>query len=370
MTITVIQKNDLDTNKELLQTGYWAEFKEQFGWKAYCFKITSSYFTDFKVLILLRKILKNHYIAYSPFPLEMESQTSEQTNKSAELIKQISAEIRNHLPKKTIFIRFDLPWNTKGKGNIPTSLNTEKHFKKTSIYIQPLSTVLLDIASDEKEILSAMNKKTRYNIKLAFKKGVKIIECGAERLEEWYSLYEETKQRDKIAIHSLNYYKSVFRTSESYGENSPEFILLLAKIDIEADNEVDSNADRETSSEVDNKIVAGIIVGIRGTRAYYLYGASSNKKRNFMPNHALQWRGIQIAKQKGCETYDFCGIPSAEDPSDPMHGLYRFKTGFGGTIINRFGCYDYIYRGFFYRFFSLAENLRNFYYKFFKKISG
>ena len=354
MVITEIQNNELNTNEELLQTGYWAELKEQFGWKAYSFKIENSAFNglDFKILILTRKIFRNHHIAYSPFPLGFEDAVLENAwhEKAETLLKQISMEIRNFLPEKTIFIRFDLPWHTTGKGNLPLPLNTNGKLKKTNIYIQPLSTVVLNIAPPEKDILSAMKQKTRYNIKLAFKKGVEIVECGADRLPEWYNLYNETKQRDRIAIHSLAYYKSIFKTSEKYDKNSQDFKLLLAKIDKE--------------------IVAGIIVGIKGKRAYYLYGASSNKKRNHMPNHALQWRGIQIARQKGCETYDFCGIPSAENPSHPMHGLYRFKTGFGGTIINRYGCYDYVYKGFFYKFFRLAENLRNFYYKFFKKAVG
>lgn len=351
MTITKISNNDLDKNKELLQTGYWARFKEKFGWKAFGFNIKDSLFKNgsYNLLVLTRKIFGNYHIAYSPFPFEPEYISSQIKNELALKVKQVSEIIREHLPSKTVFLRYDLPWYETGKENIPEPFKQDKRFKKPSIYIQPLSTVILNIVPEDKEILLQMNKKTRYNIKLANKKGVKIIECGPEKLEDWYNLYNETKDRDKIAIHSLGYYKSVFNTAENYNK-TPEFKLLLA--------------------EIEGEPVGGIIIGIHKERAYYLYGASSNRKRNYMPNHALQWHGIQYAKQKGCKTYDFCGIPSAEDPKHPMHGLYRFKTGFGGKVINRYGCYDYINKGFLYNIYRFAENMRNFYYKVIKKSGG
>jgi lipid II:glycine glycyltransferase (peptidoglycan interpeptide bridge formation enzyme) len=104
--------------------------------------------------------------------------------------------------------------------------------------------------------------------------------------------------------------------------------------------------------------LAAIMALFRGKQATYLYGASSNIKRNLMAPYALQWRAMQDAKIFGCEVYDLFGIPPDESPGHPMAGLYRFKTGFGGRIARRPGCWDYPYRPVLHALFSGAENLR------------
>jgi len=99
----------------------------------------------------------------------------------------------------------------------------------------------------------------------------------------------------------------------------------------------------------------------------YLYGASSNEHRNLMPAYSLQWKAILDAKDRGCTTWDFYGIPPNEDPSHPMFGLYRFKTGFGGTIIHRIGSVDVPLRPIMYTCYRIAEKVRYFWYKKLKK---
>jgi lipid II:glycine glycyltransferase (peptidoglycan interpeptide bridge formation enzyme) len=96
----------------------------------------------------------------------------------------------------------------------------------------------------------------------------------------------------------------------------------------------------------------------RGKEATYLYGASSNIKRNLMAPYALQWKAIQDAQSSGCIVYDLFGIPPNEDPDHPMAGLYRFKTGFGGSIIHRPGSWDYPCKPLLYTLFKRAEHLR------------
>jgi len=108
----------------------------------------------------------------------------------------------------------------------------------------------------------------------------------------------------------------------------------------------------------EGETLAAIVVLFWGKDATYLYGASSNNKRNLMAPYALQWKAMQDAKETGCINYDLFGIPPNEDPSHPMAGLYRFKTGFGGQIVHRSGTWDFAYNGFFYGLFCLAEKLR------------
>ena len=112
------------------------------------------------------------------------------------------------------------------------------------------------------------------------------------------------------------------------------------------------------TAEHENDVLAAIIVLYRGKHATYLYGASSNNKRNLMAPYALQWRVMQDAKIYGCTQYDLFGIPPDENPDHPMAGLYRFKTGFGGKIIHRPGSWDYPYKPLLYFLFSTAERLR------------
>ena len=86
-----------------------------------------------------------------------------------------------------------------------------------------------------------------------------------------------------------------------------------------------------------------------------------------MPSYGLQWRAIRLARQRGCSFYDLFGIPPDADPRHPMHGLFRFKTGFGGRVVNRLGCYDVSWRPLAYRLYSGAEALRRAYYRGWRK---
>jgi len=111
-------------------------------------------------------------------------------------------------------------------------------------------------------------------------------------------------------------------------------------------------------AEHEGDLLAGIVTLFRGREAVYLYGASSDKKRNLMAPYALQLKAMEDSKAAGCVEYDLFGIPPNEDPSHPMAGLYRFKTGFGGRIIHRSGSWDFPCRPFLYRLFRSAEILR------------
>jgi len=94
--------------------------------------------------------------------------------------------------------------------------------------------------------------------------------------------------------------------------------------------------------------IAGALAFIMGDKAWYLYGASSNRHRNLMPNHLLQWTMILWAKERGCRSYDFRGVSGDLNPDNPLYGLYRFKKGFEGTLTEFIGEYDRVYSPFLY----------------------
>jgi len=78
-------------------------------------------------------------------------------------------------------------------------------------------------------------------------------------------------------------------------------------------------------------------------RATYLYGASSGEDRGLMAPYALQWAAMSAARKEGCSSYDLFGVAPTPDPEHPLHGLYQFKSGFGGSMLHRQGAWDYPY---------------------------
>jgi lipid II:glycine glycyltransferase (peptidoglycan interpeptide bridge formation enzyme) len=249
--------------------------------------------------------------------------------------------MRFFLPKDTAFIRFDPPWYTEGAAAPPPALFNP--LSRAGADVQPPDTVLVDLSPPEEVILRGMKPKGRYNIRLAAKKGVKIRRAGEEGLPSFYTLLRETARRDGIAIHGIDYYRTLFAHCRDYPsgqerQNRPDIRLYLA--------------------EEGRDVLAAIIVLIRGGSAVYLYGASSDRKRNLMAPYALQWKAMVDAKAAGCLEYDLFGIPPGDDPKHPMAGLYRFKTSFGGRIIHRPGSWDYTYRPLVKELFIRAEKLR------------
>jgi lipid II:glycine glycyltransferase (peptidoglycan interpeptide bridge formation enzyme) len=277
-------------------------------------------------------------MAYVPWGPERRMQSAE--------LAALAKEIKKSLPASAAFIRFDLPWE------VPAELG--KPFTKAP-WVQPPDTVVIDLLTTGEEILSRMKSKWRYNIGLADKKGV-AVRCVCYTspsfkadLASYFSLYRETAERDGIGIHGEAYYEGLFEEGEkTLGGGEPVDIRLYLA----------SAFDEESGRKAD---IAGIITLFRKDEAVYLYGASANRMRNLMAPYALQWQAIRDAKEAGCSYYDLYGIPPSppeEDPDHPMAGLYRFKTGFGGRIIRRPGCYDYTYRPIVTGLYRLAEKAR------------
>ncbi|MCL2127924.1 MAG: peptidoglycan bridge formation glycyltransferase FemA/FemB family protein, partial [Treponema sp.] len=241
---------------------------------------------------------------------------------------------------RAAFIRFDPPWSDPA-GAFPPELPAP--FRRAAADIQAADTVLVDLAPPSQDILAAMKPKWRYNIGLAEKRGVVVNSGGAEGVDDFYRLLAETASRDGISIHSAAYYRALFEecpAGAAGGGAEPSARLRLYTAVHGGDT------------------LAAIAALFRGKQAVYLYGASSNNKRNLMAPYALQWRAMTDAKAAGCTSYDLFGIPPGEDPGHPMAGLYRFKTGFGGRIVHRSGSWDYPCKPALYALFRAAERLR------------
>lgn len=325
--------SELPDSSNILQSSFWGTLKSFFGWKPYYFD-----FNGTAILVLVRKIFWKYSIAYIPHGPGLSFEDQIGFN-----LKNFGLEVKKSISSGCFAVRFDLPSGLYQSD--PVLFNMGPELKKAPSDIQPPDTVIISLKETEEDILSRMKSKTRYNIRLSFRKGVVVQKAGLEVLDEWYRLYKETAVRDKITIHSKEYYRKLFELSweEPGSEVNPEIVLFKAIYN--------------------DQILAGIIVAYYGSRATYLYGASSNEYRNLMPAYALQWEAIKYAKEKGCTEYDLFGIPPENDPDHPMSGLYRFKTGFGGDILHRPGCWDLPLKPVVYMFYRWVESFRLYYYK-------
>ena len=190
----------------------------------------------------------------------------------------------------------------------------------------------------EEEVFKEFSSKTRYNIRLAIKKGVRIEERNKRGIEEFYKLMQETGKRDHFRIRPKEYFETIL---EQFPEETKIFIAYYEK-----------------------KPIAGIMPILYGNKMWYLYGASANENRNLMPNYLLQWEMIKLAIYQNCKVYDFRGVSMEHGEED---GLYRFKKGFGGNFVELVGEVYIPFKPIKYVGYKIAKkifcNMRHFIYK-------
>ena len=183
----------------------------------------------------------------------------------------------------------------------------------------------------EDELLASFHQKTRYNIRLAVKKGVKVESCGKEMIPEFGRLMLQTGVRDGFVTRQPEYFANML---DNLGEHVRLYMAFI---------------EEEKDGAVMKKPIAGTLAIHYGDKVWYLYGASSNEDRNYMPNYLLQWEMIRWAVETGCRVYDFRGVPGDVGEEHPLYGLVKFKKGFNGTYTEFVGEMDLILSPFWYR---------------------
>ncbi len=307
----------------ILQTATWGQLKAEFGWRVMYIAQQSS-----GAQLLVKNILPGVRFGYIPKgPVGVNWQLL-----WAELDK-VCQRVKCGFVK----IEPDL-WMDNEKNHPFFDEEFSNHFVISKHSIQPMRSLVIDIRGEEQQILGQMKQKTRYNISLAIKKGVKVrphTDLGA-----FYQLMEVTGQRDQFGIHSQAYYQRAFDLFSTRDQCQ----LLLA--------------------EFDGTPLGALIVFKHGNRAWYFYGASSNAHRERMPNYLLQWEAMRWAKSQGCEEYDLWGVPDEDLETleanfairqGGLWGVYRFKRGFGGSLKRSVGSWDRVYNPVIYKVFSLWQ---------------
>jgi lipid II:glycine glycyltransferase (peptidoglycan interpeptide bridge formation enzyme) len=225
-------------------------------------------------------------------------------------------------------------------GQVVMSDLKRRGWRYSSDQIQFKNTVLIDLNASEDELLRRMKQKTRYNVRLAEKKGVVLRVGNQEDLSLLYKMYAETSVRDGFVIRDEDYYKTVW---ELFMRNRESSIV----------NRHPSMPSAEPLiAEVDGEPVAAIFVFYFAGRAYYVYGMSRTAHREKMPAYLLQWEAMKRAREKGCTVYDLWGAPEVFDENDSLWGVYRFKEGLGGQVVRTLGAWDFAPNPFWYKLYS------------------
>jgi lipid II:glycine glycyltransferase (peptidoglycan interpeptide bridge formation enzyme) len=230
-------------------------------------------------------------------------------------------------------------------GQAVLSQLSQMGWKYSSDQIQFKNTVLVDLSAAEEELLARMKQKTRYNIRLAEKKGVTLRIGTPNDLVMLYKMYAETSLRDGFVIRDEGYYRTVWQTFTANIQSSISTTQSLI-------TNYQLPSTEPLIAEVNNEPVAAIFVFYFAGRAYYVYGMSRNTHREKMPAYLLQWEAMKRAKARGCTIYDLWGAPDVFDESDPMWGVYRFKEGLGGKVVRTLGAWDFAPNPFWYKLYS------------------
>ena len=303
----------------ILQTSSWGELKASFGWE-----VVRMQSGEAGALILLKNIplgLKWAYIPKGPVGQDWR-----------DLWVEVDQICRS---RGVVFLKVE-PDNWEGDAESNSEMEFPSKFRLSPHKIQPPRTLLVDLQGSEEQILSRMKQKTRYNIGLASRKGVRVRE--STDIQSFYKLMEITGERETFGVHSLDYYQKAYDLFSSQGQCA----LLLA--------------------EYEEEPLASLMVFARGERAWYFYGSSSSHHRNLMPSYLLQWESIRWARSQGCKQYDLWGIPDEDvntleteftTRQDGLWGVYRFKRGFGGELKRSHPPMDRVYRPIIYYFYLL-----------------
>jgi peptidoglycan pentaglycine glycine transferase (the first glycine) len=295
----------------LLQSPAWGQLKASYGWEPVWIVREG-----IGAQLLFQKLPLGYQIAYLPRgPLGVDQPGSHPRWEAFQSdMDQICRE------RRAVFLKIEADlWEDEGCAAPPG-------FRISSHSIQPPRTILVSLHEPEEVILERMKSKTRYNIRLAAKKGVTVR--SIDDVGIFYHLLEHTSERSEFGIHTREYYRRTYALFHQRGECQ----LFVA--------------------EYQEKPLASIMVFARGERCWYFYGASSREHSDLMPTYLVQWEAMRWAKRRGCRSYDLWGVPDQEESileedftsrSDGLWGVYRFKRGFGGDLKRSCGPWDKAY---------------------------
>ncbi len=329
----VDKKNDWEkfiikhSDANFLQSWYWGEFHESLGKKIFRYGFYQENELIGVMLSIVEDAKRGRYLTVPGGPI-IDWADKELAKVSFEIMRKIAREnscdfvrVRPQLLKNTFSIK----------------LFKNNNFRPAPMYLHAELTSQLDITKSEEELLSAMRKNTRYEIRKAEKLGIEILRSESkEKIKDFYNLQIETAKRQRFVPFSYHFFKKQFEIFFA----ADSAILYTAKLG--------------------NKILSEAFVIFYGSEAVYHYGASTKDGRRYPGAYLIQWEAIKEAKKRGMIRYNFWGISPNEEKNHRFSGISLFKRGFGGIDVQYLPAHDLVIDPFKYSINYVIEKLRRF----------
>jgi len=320
-----------------LQSWAWGQFKARWGWQS--IPLMMAIAGNSWDAVAAAHVLKRP-IPRTPFSILYVPKGPALDYHDARLRRRVLAQLEGLARReRAIFVKIDpevvRSWGLEHERVSPLGAAVERDlrargWRPSAEQIQFRNTVELPLEATEEQLLAAMKQKTRYNIRLAERKGVVVRPGAPADFPAIAAMYQATAARDGFTVRPVDYYLDGWNALHAAGLAQP----LVA--------------------EFEGRPIAAVILVRFANRAIYMYGASSNEERERMPNYLLQWESIRWARAQGCAIYDLWGAPDSFDESDRMWGVWRFKAGFNGEVVSYIGAWDFPVRPLLYRLYTQA----------------
>lgn len=327
LTCHEINKKSLDGfvakqfNSQLLQSSVWADFQRATGKN--CWQIAVS---NDQQIIATASVVEQNIIAgltylYCPRGPVIDPTLNQQ--EKDEVIKILLGHLR------------EITIETYNRDEVyakiePTFISPAiNEVCNKSSDIQPADTLLINLHQSIEQLQNSFHQKTRYNIKLAQKHQL-IVMNNKNNFEKLWPLFNKTSERNNFRLHGKEYYKKML-------ENLPNSQLWFV--------------------QYENKNIACALTAYFGDTFTYLHGASDHEYRSLMAPYLLHWEIIKWAKVNGLRWYDLHGIAPENQPQHPLTNVSRFKLGWGGIRVTYPGAYDLVYSPGLYKGYNFAKKI-------------
>ncbi|MBJ7610107.1 MAG: peptidoglycan bridge formation glycyltransferase FemA/FemB family protein [Candidatus Dormibacteraeota bacterium] len=290
----------------VLQTRAWGEFKRRWGWRP-TYWIAGAGGRDVAVLFLRRLLPGFGTLWYAPKgpgvldPADVVEVLSDRRAMRGAFLVKVEPEIEESVADRA-------SWRRAGLRKSPADVQLSR------------ATIIIDIDRDDDELLASFKPKTRYNIRLAGRRGVEVtpVPPTDANLAIMYALMASTRERAGFFLRSQRYFTQCWALQAASGQGQLFFATYQGAV------------------------LAGLFATYLGVHGWYKEGGSTKEHSAMMAPHLLQWEVMRWLRSRGVRSYDLVSVPPSSQLNEdhPLYGLYRFKSGFSETITDFVGTWD------------------------------
>ncbi|MEB7689619.1 lipid II:glycine glycyltransferase FemX [Staphylococcus equorum] len=365
---------------DLLQLTKWAETKTLTGWYSKRIAVGEECEVKGVAQLLFKKVPK---LPYTLCYISRGFVTDYSNKLALETLLEYAMQIAKE--EKAYAIKIDPDVEVDKGADALTNLRSlgfkHKGFKEglSKDYIQPRMTMITPIEKSDEELIQSFERRNRSKVRLALKRGTTVERSNREGLKTFANLMQITGERDGFLTRDISYFQNIYDAMNPDGDAELFLVKLepkpvledlredLSQLEQEKVKLAEKKQDKKTLNkinDVNNKIVktqeliedmeklelshpegiylSGALLMFAGNKSYYLYGASSNEYRDFLPNHHMQFAMMQYAREHGATTYDFGGTDNDPDKDSDHYGLWTFKKVWGTYLSEKIGEFDYV----------------------------